>query len=499
MQINPVARATFAAAATAAVLLWIWEDALQAVNPTAATSNVDGERTVVQWDFSRPPTRADDRSARRLKNNTADGNEKKGGGAVHTAKPPTRHGPGNRDRGWGSTPYTEGRVSQRPTSADTALLNNGCRHIHREKMHPGGFGASLMRVLWKFHKVGLNESRDLFLDASTWSYRCNDKTSAMECFFQKRLPCPDPELHLKEYSKKKINVLLADWNMTDQAPGTLALPETRTPELWAELSPLNVPEKKVALLRRLAQHLLRLQPATEQRIRDRVKAAGVDLSEPFVSIHFRRGDKFREAYSTAPSSAAIVSRIKRVHPNFKWIFALTDDARAVEDLRAAAPSGWRVVSFADPKSVGFNECMLPSVRKIRKGACGNMCQNLTQAAFGKIRQRSYCFMNPAEPDNSKLIPVPMDTDESIQAEAGFGMLVDAWLATKSEVHMSVGCGSNVDKLIHVLRTDPENTTVCYDSAKHACKGGTCFLKRCNLNVESGVLGLGCVDEVFQEK
>lgn len=396
------------------------------------------------------------------------------------------------DRGWGSAPFNDGDAST------PALLNHGCRHIHREKMHPGGFGASLMRVLWKFHKVGLNESRDLFLDASTWSYRCNDLTTAMNCFFQQRLPCPDPELHGQEYSKKKINVLLADWNMTDKGPGEVALPPTQTPDLWAGLAALNVRGTKVQLLRRLAQHLLRLQPATEQRVRDRVKAAGVDLSEPFVSIHFRRGDKFREAYSTAPSSAAIVSRIKAAYPTFKWIFALTDDARAVDDLREAAPADWKVVSFADPKSVGFNECMLPSVRAIRTGACGNMCKNLTQAALGKIRQRSYCFMNPAEPDNAKLIPVPMDTDESIQAEAGFGMLVDAWLATKSEVHMSVGCGSNVDKLIHVLRTDPEDTTICYDSAKQACKDGTCHLKRCSLNVEQGVLGLGCVDEVFQE-
>lgn len=49
MQLNPVARVVFAAATTIAVLFWIWEDALQAVNPSPAGSNVDGARTVVDW------------------------------------------------------------------------------------------------------------------------------------------------------------------------------------------------------------------------------------------------------------------------------------------------------------------------------------------------------------------------------------------------------------------------------------------------------------------
>jgi hypothetical protein len=312
------------------------------------------------------------------------------------------------------------------------------------------------------------------------------------------LPCPDPELHETVYEKvSKKHVLLSDWNMTTAGAQGLKLPPTQTPELWKELKTLET--NRVALMRRLAQHLIRLQPATEQRVKDRIQAAGVDVSRPFVSMHFRRGDKARETTSNTITSASMVNRVEALSSTFEWVFVLTDDARAVEDLRLAAPH-WKLVSFADPSSVGFNECMLPSVRAIRQGACGNMCKNLTEAAFGKFKRRSYCFMNPAEPDNAKLIPVPMDNDASIQAEAAFGMIVDVWLASRSVLHFSGGCGSNVDKLINVLRTAPENTTVCYDSAQsdaHQCNGRKCGARRCSLNPDNGVLGFECVDETFE--
>ena len=47
--------------------------------------------------------------------------------------------------------------------------------------------------------------------------------------------------------------------------------------------------------------------------------------------------------------------------------------------------------------------------------------------------------------------MPVTDDPRIQAEAALQVLTDVWVATHSAAHVSVGCGSNVDKLVHVLR------------------------------------------------
>lgn len=107
-----------------------------------------------------------------------------------------------------------------------------------------------------------------------------------------------------------------------------------------------------------------------------------------------------------------------------------------------------------------------------------------------MRQRSYCFMNAFEKDNSKLIPVPVSDDDTIQVKAAFAVLTDVWVATHSVMHISVGCGSNVDKLIYVLRPHDPDTTMCFD-IKKICQGPGCVLRKCHINPDPGVLGLNC--------
>jgi hypothetical protein len=351
----------------------------------------------------------------------------------------------------------------------------------------------MMRILWKFNKVW-NEHRDYVIDARTWSYRCRDSSDAWECFFRKTLPCPDPNEHHDSggYTKlSKKHLLLSDWNLTSKGASTIDLPEYGTPEI-AEFS-AHINELKgddVTRLRAVAKVLLQLNDATATRVRERVAQSGVNLTVPFISVHFRRGDKFRESMASTPPVSALVRRIDAENTSFDWVFALTDDAAAVDELRAAAPH-WTVKSFVDPRSVGFNECMLPSVRQIRLGACLKMCTNLTAAAFGPIRRRSYCFMNPEEPDNAKLIPVPMNTTDAIQPEAGFSMLVDIWAATRSVRHFSVGCGSNVDKIIQILRDAPSESTACYERASKQCSKVECPLRKCSINPLAKIQGLDC--------
>lgn len=56
-------------------------------------------------------------------------------------------------------------------TAYTVLPSRGCSAIHKERIHPGGFGASLMRLLWKYEQTWFNETRDLVYDPTTWAYR----------------------------------------------------------------------------------------------------------------------------------------------------------------------------------------------------------------------------------------------------------------------------------------------------------------------------------------
>jgi len=387
---------------------------------------------------------------------------------------------------------------------DPSLMvpSRGCHKIHKEKIHPGGFGASVMRLLWKFEKIWLTQQRDLVYDDTIWSYRCS-KAHSWDCYFRQLLPCTDPEGNAQikstyqKYGKKHL--LLSDWllkksvaNETDPPPPP---PDPAlVSRVAADLTALS--EDRLALMRRLAGMLLQLDPGTLTRIKAKVAAGGLDLSRPFVSIHFRRGDKARESGSTSPDVATLVASTKKLGVDFNWVFVLTDDVRAVHELKQEAPS-WDVKSFADPSAIGFNECMLPSVRVVRKSACGKWCENLTAAAYGPMRRRSYCFMNPLERNVSKLVPVPVNTDTSIQGDHGFNMLVDVWIATHSAYHLSLGCGSNVDKLIHVLRPHEPNTTICFDvkgkgkfsEPWEKCTG--CTLRTCRINPEAGILGLDC--------
>lgn len=387
-----------------------------------------------------------------------------------------------------------------------SVPSRGCFKVHKEKIHPGGFGASIMRLLWKFEKIWLLKEQDLVYDDTIWSYRCS-KTSSWGCYFKQMLPCIDPEktptTKARYVKTSKKHLLLSDWLDRGLKTANDTAPPAPHPDEVAkvarELRHLSADADRLLFMRRLAKRLLQLEPPVLARVKTRVASAGLDLSKPFVSIHFRRGDKARESGSTSPDVQTLVSTVQKMGMKFDWVFVLTDDVRAVKELEEEAPS-WKIKSFADPAAIGFNECMLPSVREVRKSACGKWCENLTAAAQGAMKRRSYCFMNPLEPDNAKLIPVPKTSAAeaaSIQGTAGFNMLVDTWIATHAMTHISLGCGSNVDKLIHVLRPQDPNSTICFDvkgkgrygAPGKECKG--CTLRTCRINPEAGILGLNC--------
>jgi len=145
----------------------------------------------------------------------------------------------------------------------------------------------------------------------------------------------------------------------------------------------------------------------------------------------------------------------------------------------------QVRSFVLQSARGFNECLLPSVRKVRKGAC-NCAQVAKKAKEGvypsNTKQLSYCFVNPTETDAAKLVSV-MDTPTLDQESAGFAVLTDIAAATRSKYHVAVGCGSNVDKLVHLLRGGDPATSVCISSSR----GG-----ECSVNVHKwSVAGVDC--------
>eukprot|EP00039_Didymoeca_costata_P013062 m.193140 g.193140 ORF g.193140 m.193140 type:complete len:457 (-) comp15663_c0_seq3:1688-3058(-) len=378
--------------------------------------------------------------------------------------------------------------------------NWGCQRIHRENVHPGGFGASLMRFLWKYEQIFLNEERDMFYSGSTWSYRCND-TLTWECYFRQGLACPDPELGGKYKRQGKKHSLISNWMSVEPRERNES---NVTPEFKKYISHLKALQPtRTKFFRYLASRLLSLQDKKVEEVEQYILSKGLNLSEAFVSLHIRRGDKLREMSSSSPSQELMITKIKELAPEFKWIFILTDDANAIKEFQEANP-GWEIRSFVRESnastSFGFNECMLPSVRSVRQSACVNQCKNLTAAMRGSSRRRSFCFMNPHEQNDSKLVPVPVPSpDSNIQEEAGFAMLVDIWVATHSKIHFAEGCGSNVDKLIHVLRKAPIETTICFDikgSAPDCRKAKPCLLRQCDINPEAAALGLNCKTSSF---
>lgn len=67
-----------------------------------------------------------------------------------------------------------------------------CENIFVEKLHPGGFGASLMRVVYGYRTEWL-KGFDYIADTSTWSYSCNS-THGWQCYFRNTQPCRNPHL-----------------------------------------------------------------------------------------------------------------------------------------------------------------------------------------------------------------------------------------------------------------------------------------------------------------
>lgn len=240
-------------------------------------------------------------------------------------------------------------------------------------------------------------------------------------------------------------------------------------------------------MRRIARMLIKLTPESAAQVQESVRAAELPMHRPFVSVHLRRGDKVREYHGdlrrVTLQHTVRALKLRLGSQRIDWAFVMTDDVAAVEELRAAAPE-WDVRSFAAEEDRGFNECRLPRVKALRSGRCGKQCTNLTLAAASRFR--SYCFINPSAPDD-QLVSVrslpPLD-----EREAGLKMLRDLWVAIRAERHMAVGCGSNVDKLVQVLRDRPLDTAECilrvHGSAMTLCRPNSTAFGLAGINCSS---------------
>lgn len=219
-------------------------------------------------------------------------------------------------------------------------------------------------------------------------------------------------------------------------------------------------------LRYFAQKLFQLQPDVLSRVQSLLQTSGLDLAKPFVSVHVRRGDKVREARVVPGqrnfiTGEDVVRYLRSRSENITQVYVLTDDYTAVTEIQRAAPQ-WVVVSLSSPDSKGFNECLLPGVRAVRTGVC--KCDNITMLAAASMRRKSFCFLNPAETDRDKLIPI--GTQHLIkESEATIGILTDILVGTKAMVHVAAGCGSNVDKIIQLLRTGPADNAPCLQTER----------------------------------
>jgi hypothetical protein len=404
-------------------------------------------------------------------------------------------------------------------------MSHGCRKIQKERVHPGGLGASMMGLVWTARNIWLESGVDHFIDARTWSYRCRDSADAWECFFKPRLPCPDPEgeRYVDMYEQlPKRHQRISYFNITEIGEASLLNMkfhhEVRVSKIFAKDAASSFAQemrnlestaaaklhgiKGLEIVRGFAQELLQLSPRIEQHIRNRARELlGPLLDQPFVSIHFRRGDKLRETYkkkvATASLPAIVLSKMVEREGTFDWVFVMTDDAAALDELVAARPD-LIIRSFVLPMAAGFNECVLPSVRAIRINACQTRCKNLTEAATGHIKFRTYCFLNPSASDEELISTSSRTVAKESQGDAGLAMLLDVWLATRSAHHASVGCGSNADKLIQALRSGSKaNQQTCYLRANptDTCNISGCSVQRCKVSPDpGGIVGVGCTTQ-----
>ena len=221
-------------------------------------------------------------------------------------------------------------------------------------------------------------------------------------------------------------------------------------------------------LRKIAQTLFQLRHEQQAKVNTAVLATGLDLSKPYISVHFRRGDKLREA-KAAPGTrnfitgGDVVKFLKAQRSPVTQLYVLTDDYTAVTELKEAAPE-WTVATMSTPADMGFNECLLSSVAKVRTGAC--RCANISWLLSGAptVKKKSFCFVNPTETDPEKLIPIKTQTMLS-EADATTGILADVQVGASSVLHVAAGCGSNVDKAIQLLRTGKADTAPCLQTGK----------------------------------
>ena len=268
-----------------------------------------------------------------------------------------------------ATPGWQARGWNINETAYSVLPSRGCSDLHKERIHPGGFGASLMRLLWKYEEVWLNDTRprDLVYDPTTWSYRCSKNATSWECFFRQMLPCTDPQYRKPEdllpaavgkdltyqriYAKKR-RPFLSNWATMDNSGQIVRLPSPHPAAVeraYSTMFPLRV--DRLAFMRKLAPMLLQPTAASMQHIQSQVQHAGIDLRSPFISLHFRRGDKARESTYSLPDAKTLVKNITHLGVDFDWVFVLTDDSQAIKELQAAAPD-WKIKSFAEPESNG---------------------------------------------------------------------------------------------------------------------------------------------------
>ncbi len=112
--------------------------------------------------------------------------------------------------------------------------------------------------------------------------------------------------------------------------------------------------------------------ATE--VRQQMEANGLH-DKQFSAVHIRRGDKIAVQYRRGrpwsegedTSAAHCADMVHRWAPGMRDVFVLTDDYRAVQDFRAAAP-GFRVVTLCPPHATGHDQSTFNAGRPEEKWA-----------------------------------------------------------------------------------------------------------------------------------
>eukprot|EP00041_Stephanoeca_diplocostata_P010864 m.174092 g.174092 ORF g.174092 m.174092 type:complete len:527 (+) comp18319_c0_seq1:503-2083(+) len=347
-----------------------------------------------------------------------------------------------------------------------AFPSKGCDKVYVETIKPGGLCASLLKVIHgMLDSIRHGDTYDYVIDMSKWSYQCKSNVG-WECYFKSTIPCTDILPSLEREGSMEYERIAG----TGRRNYKYFQRKSKYESLHAHIFPVesNHQEPTLQLRREVAGMVLKLKAETQEKIRAKVQKFNIssETLRTLVTVHIRRGDKTRESHKSYLSGNQIMHFLstRRDLRSRTLYYVLSDDANAVKEFRAAAPGNHVILSGTNENQSGFNECLLPTVRNFRKGPCD--CKQVSEAAkkgfmTQNARQKSYCFVNPQEQDPQKLISI-LDNEIS-EEDAAMDMLTDAWIASRSAFHVAVGCGSNVDKLIKLLRSDDPNNVICLET------------------------------------